>query len=238
MNNVRRYGFSVDANEVDFTRRASLVSMTDYALRTAGLDADANGFGVLDYESSGITWVLLRFAIEIDRFPRQGEAIEVDTWVNDIGRLTTTRNFRLLDGEGKTLATAVSLWAMIDMQTRRTVDLRAHADYGKLLSADPSPLAPPEKLGDMEPLDQTPYRVKYSDVDFNRHANSMKYLQWLLDLMPEERHQNRGRTRLDINFMHEAHLGDELALCQGPGDAFEIRREGTPLCRIRLTELA
>ena len=48
-----------------------------------------------------ITWVLSRLAVELENMPCQYEGYSIQTWVENVYRLFTDRNFAILDKEGK-----------------------------------------------------------------------------------------------------------------------------------------
>ncbi|HQP23502.1 MAG TPA: thioesterase, partial [Bacteroidales bacterium] len=80
--------------------------------------------------------------------------------------------------------------------------------------------------------------VVYSDLDFNRHVNSVKYLEWMLDMLPLENIINNGFSRLDMNYLREALYDDRLLLSYQQEDnhhLFDIKRKDeTPVCRARI----
>ena len=104
----KTYSFSVRPQDVDFQYRITPAALTDMLLTTAGMNADENGFGIRDLNNDDCSWVLLRMAVEIRRFPEQYEKIAVETWVEEVGRASTMRNFRITDAAGKLIAKAVS----------------------------------------------------------------------------------------------------------------------------------
>ncbi len=231
----RIYKSTIEPRDVDFTLRATLVALTNHILDVAGYDADAHGFGVRDIMSGDhTTWVLLRVAVEVERIPDQYEELAIETWVNEVGRLMTTRNFRVRDASGSLVASAVTNWATIDLSTRRPASLDA-LDYAGRIDDIPSPIAAPAKLGAVAGGEVMPHRVAYSDIDFNRHTNSMKYLEWMVDMLPAAYHTEKRLRRLELNFLKETRLGEQLEVGMD-GDAagarFEVRKEdGTPACR-------
>ena len=179
-----RYDYAVQPREVDLTKRATIITLGDSILHTAGEDADRIGFGIRNLQSKDSTWVLSRMAVEIDRLPAEYERYTVGTWVGEIGRLMTTRNFIVTDAGGQRIAAASTLWAMIDVKTRQPLDLRDNVDYSRALLAIPCPIDKPAKIGRIEGVPCDSRRVRYSDIDFNQHTNSMKYIQWMLDALP------------------------------------------------------
>ena len=51
--------------------------------------------------------------------PRAYEKFSIQTWVENVYRLFTDRNFAILNQEGKPIGYARSIWAMISMETRK-----------------------------------------------------------------------------------------------------------------------
>lgn len=231
----RRYSYTVLPREVDSSKRATIMTLGDYILHTAGEDADHNGFGVEKLQQSNMTWVLSRIAIEVARFPVQYEKYSIETWIEDVGRLMTTRNFIIRDSEGLVIGCASTYWAMIDFTTRLPLDLRTNIDYANAANPEPCPIAKPAKVPAVKGSVVERHKVKYSDIDFNCHANSMKYVEWMIDTLPFETLTNKKLSRFDINFIHETRYGEEVDIAAehiGNIDRFELRRnDGTAVCR-------
>lgn len=231
------YTYIVAPRDVDFSRQATIVSLGDYVLDVAGKDADKNGFGIRNLSASNSSWVLSRVAIEMERIPMQYETITITTWVSNVGRLMTTRNMILSDERGERIGAAVTCWAMIDLSSRRPLDLSAHPDYLAAVIDEPSPIDAPCKVARIQPQNTANHTVVYSDIDFNRHANSMKYVEWVVDMLPEQYHAERRLERMEINYTHESRWGDELTIGAQLNESslFEIRNaEGIEVCRIAI----
>ena len=91
------YDFRVEPQDVDFTLRATITSMCNCVLNTAGVDAQRNGFGTDTLLKNDRSWVLSRMALEFDLLPEQYTPFKIRTWINDGGRLLSVRNFLLTD---------------------------------------------------------------------------------------------------------------------------------------------
>ena len=80
----------------------------------------------------------------------------------------------------------------------------------------PSPAEKPRKVPapDAEPV--LTHKVAYSDIDFNRHVNTMRYIEMMLDVLPIERFAEERPLRLDINFLKEARYGQTLSVAVAP----------------------
>lgn len=235
------YRYRIEPRDIDATLRVRIYTMGDLVLQAANDDADMLGFGVADLNagvgSAGIeaSWVLSRMAVEMRRLPRRHEQIDVYTWVSDYGRLVTTRNMTVSDGEGLEIGAVVTQWAMIDLSTRRPLDLSALSNKGTSLVDREPPIERPRKIGAFDCVAERPYEVVYSDIDFNGHVNSMKYLEWMVDTLPVEVLTQADSLRFDINYIHEARLGEQLTVCRGwdsDTHLFDIRNaEGVSICK-------
>ena len=108
----------------------------------------------------------------------------------------------------------------------------AHADA--IVNA-PSPTERPRKIREVNPTQRSEHRVVYSDIDFNRHVNTMRYIEMMLDVLPIERFAEERPLRLDINFLKEARYGQTLSVAleeRGSQTLVEIRSDaGAALCR-------
>ena len=233
------YTKTVQPSEVDISLRASIVSMIGYILDTAGNDADAKGFGVKALNVENRSWVLSRMALDLYRLPNKYEKIHITTWVNDYGRIVTTRNFTVEDENNRRIFAAVTQWAMIDLVTRQSLDLRYVSEYRQHLHNEPSPVNNPQKIAQINPEQITCHKVVYSDIDFNGHVNSLKYLILMFDLLPIEILLNPKHAHIEVNFLHESQYGDILNVgCEQCNSTwiFEIKNQNNiAVCRASIT---
>lgn len=233
------FSHEVEPQEVDFTLRAKAPALIMAALNAAGRDAHGKGFGVDDLENDNRTWVLGRMAVELDRRPAQYDPYRVETWISGYNRALSTRNFWLLDDAGEPFAGIVSQWAMLDLSSRTAVDLTLLDDaHRRFIVDEPSPIDPPCRLRALA-ADAVCFerRVVYSDIDFNRHVNTIRYIELIFDMLPVEAIAEDRPFRLDIQFLHESKLGDLLRVAreeQPDALLFEISTEEHPCVRASL----
>lgn len=231
MAQITTYKYSVDPQWVDYTMRASISALTNVVLGVAGIDAKTKGFGTDTLNKEDYSWVLLRMASEFDYRPEQYSDFSVSTWVSDFSRMMSTRNFTLQDAEGREFGRVVTQWCMINLTTRRPIDMTAPEvakTYNNYIVDTPSPTEPPKRIGVVEPQTLHLRDVLYSDIDFNRHVNTLKYIDMMLDRLPIDLFsQNRG-VRMDLNFQQECRYGQQLCICHQHNeecDLFEIKAD-------------
>lgn len=239
MSAKKKYNFEIEAQDIDFRRRVSLRSLTNIVLMTAGKNADENGFGLLELQTEHYTWVLSRLVINMERFPTEKDSLSIETWIEHVGTAFTTRNFRMRDGAGTVIGHATSAWAVIDMQTRRSVRLDTIPSMQQFIVHESVPVGEPVRIANVEGEAANSFTVKYSDIDVNGHANSLNYVQWLSDCFPLNFYRKHYIRRFEINFLKEVTCGDSGEVYRqmtAPEDYFfqiETREKGIA-CRARI----
>jgi acyl-ACP thioesterase len=239
---VGAYPMVAEPFHCDFSGRLTWGVLGNHLLNCAGFHASDRGFGMAELNENHYTWVLSRLSIEMDDLPRQYEAFTVKTWVEDVYRLFTDRNFAILNKDGRTIGYARSVWAMISIETRKPADLlQLHGgsitDY--IYPQEPCPIA---KAGRIKVATEEPvssHRVVYSDIDINGHVNSIKYIEHILDLFPLDTYRTRQLKRFEVAYVAEGYAGDTLLFYrQEVGEKeydIEIRKDdGTVLVRSKM----
>lgn len=233
------YSYAIEAQDIDFRRRITLSSLTNYVLITSGRNADENGFGLLELQSENYTWVLSRLVIDMKRMPTESDSITIETWVEKVDTAFTTRNFRISDAAGGVIGYAASSWAVIDMTTRRSVLLDTIPSMKRFVVAESTPIGEPGRLPNVRGEVANTFAVKYSDIDINSHANSLNYVKWLSDCFSLDFYRTHHIRCFEINFMKEIMFGDSGEVYRemnAAGDyAFQIvTRENGIACRARI----
>lgn len=238
MAEITTYNYRIEPQDVDFTLRASAASIINYMLNVAGMDAHNKGFGVDVLQGEKCTWVLSRLGVEIMRQPEQYTNIFIDTWVNEFNRLSSTRNFRMRS-DAETLAAGVTQWCILNIDTRQVVDMSTLRDlYERNMVDEPSPTAAPARLRPAELTSSSERPVVYSDIDFNRHVNTLRYVEMIFDAISLECIEHNNGIRIDFNFIAEARYGETLTIAhanEGNNWVFEISsNSGKTLCRAKV----
>jgi medium-chain acyl-[acyl-carrier-protein] hydrolase len=242
MEKIGLYPFVVQPYQVDFQQQITLMGLGHYLLESAGLHADQRSFGLRDLLKEGKGWFLTRFSIQMDRYPLQYEKIWIETWVPGIGEVFTNRHFHVLNEKKELIGGASSSWAMIDLKTRRPAHLKDFLSDAHAMPEKEALVGSTEKVAAPEPevAEKKIYRVVYSDLDILRHVNSIRYIQWLMDLFPLSLFENKRLARMDINYMAETLFGEELEFRQEQREEYreylvEIAKAGGgPVCRAHL----
>ena len=215
-NKIGTYRFVAEPFHVDFNGRLTMGVLGNHLLNCAGFHASDRGFGIATLNEDNYTWVLSRLAIELDEMPYQYEECSVQTWVENVYRLFTDRNFAVINKDGKKIGYARSVWAMINLNTRKPADLLtlhggSIVDY---VCDEPCPIEKPSriKVTTKEPV--ATITAKYSDIDINGHVNSIRYIEHILDLFPIELYKTKHIRRFEMAYVAESYYGDQLFFFQ------------------------
>ena len=238
---IGNYDFLVEPFHCDFSHRMFLGHLGNSLLNAADFHSNDRGFGMNYLNPLHRTWVLSRLAVELDEMPYQYENFSVQTWVENVYRLFTDRNFAIINKDGKKIGYARSVWAMISLNTRKPADLLtlhggSIVDY---VCDKPCPIEKPSgiKVTRDRPVDTL--TAKYSDIDINGHVNSIRYIEHILDLFPIEMYKEKRIRRFEMAYVAESYYGDELTLFmddagEGVYDV-EVKKNGSEVvCRSKV----
>ncbi|MDR1624434.1 MAG: acyl-[acyl-carrier-protein] thioesterase [Tannerellaceae bacterium] len=233
------FHFVTESYLLDFRGRISIPMIGTYLLHAASIHAAQRGFGFSDMNSSHTAWVLSRLAIEMGEYPGMSEKITLYTWIEEAGRLFTSRCFELVNAGGRPFGFARSVWAAIDMETRRPAPLDVEA-LNAYKADRPCPIEKPGKIIPVEnEAPGEPYAVKYSDLDVNGHVNSIKYMEHLLDRFDIGMYKEKAVSRFEIAYLSEGKYAMPLTfhtMETSPGKYSQaVCHEGKAICRAAAT---
>lgn len=245
-NKIGKYKFVAEPFWVDFSGHLTMGVLGNCLLNCAGFHAADRGFGIASLNEANHTWVLSRLAVDMDEMPFQYESFEIETWVENVYRLFTDRNFAVLNKDGKKIGNVRSIWAMIDMNTRRPADLlKLHGGHiTDYITTDvPCPIERPSRITLNDGGKQVfSHQIVYNDIDINGHVNSVRYIEHVLDLFPMSLYKSRRLHRFEIAYVAESYYGDRLDffVSEEAADAtkttynVEIKKNGTEVvCRAK-----
>lgn len=123
------------------------------------------------------------------------------------------RDFEVADAAGTPIVAGSSAWLVVDAASKRPQRLNPllaglEGSYGNAaLSRDPVKLERCDDWGHAFSIE-----VRYADIDVNRHVNSGRYIDWMLDAYPLQFHREHCLRVLEVNFLGETLEGDVLSV--------------------------
>lgn len=213
MKQPTKFDYKIDSGHVDFQKNISPIVLADMIVDTAGKDADGQKLGLLDLQENNCSWVVSRFALELDAIPTVGDKLSVETWVREVGNVFTSRNFRLTNesenGHKAIIGYAILTWAVLDLDTRRSMPMSIIPDLSSYIIEEDIPMDPLDRIVDIEGEIASGFEVRYSDIDLNVHTNILKYIEAICNVFSLDFYSKHEIKRMEINFLRELNFGDK-----------------------------
>ena len=230
------YDYEIKYQEVDGKKKLRLFNLENYLLEVAGTVADELGFGIQVLHPRGVTWILTRLSVEMYELPTHCEKVRFETWIESNAHMLSTRDFRIYSGD-KLIGQCKSVWAVLDLAKREIVNIFDDPIFEGCVDGEVLDMPRVRMTTIPEPTGCVPHKVVYSDIDYNGHCNSCRYLQAMTDAYLPDYYGKK--VRLDINYSKEAMLGETLQtnyLVTEDGVQYQQKNEaGETSCSAKIT---
>ncbi len=205
--------YRINWYEADANNCASLVSICNFLQVTAFRHAHHLGFDYTNKDGFDALWVLIRMLIHMDAYPGWNEEIEVKTWHRGAEGLVAMRDYEINNARGKRLGAVSSHWFLLDPETRKPLvpeinDKAVNSTWPvAVMEEQPSRIIIRHDL----PLIHSVV-AGYTDLDMYMHVNNARYIDWVLNLFPEEMHHKFIISSFLIEFLSEVRYAEEIKL--------------------------
>ena len=199
----------VDVHDVDFNGVAKTSSIMKYIQSAAQCQLTEGGMSYDNLKSNNRAFILSRVKLEILKPLRAYTPLTAVTYPCESRGYSFLRCYQL-ESDGEVVARAISVWALIDTESRALVKvndfnlgLPTLPQNGLVLEA----MKLPSNMTDIGG-----YGVHYGDVDQNRHMNNTKYPDMYSNFLPLNGKMIRSIT---ISYSNEAQIGEKLRVQRG-----------------------
>jgi medium-chain acyl-[acyl-carrier-protein] hydrolase len=179
---------------------------------TAATHAELGGISFSDMQKFNQAWVLSRMRVEIHRLPKWKDIVTVKTWIQSLENSRSVRCLELYVGNEKLIG-CETFWAVFNTTTRKPEALALEHSHFEKYPNDKSTEQSFSKIeipNDLEEVAQ--HLVQLSDLDIVNHANSVKYLEWCLDVVDVKLVLNRSVKTIEMNYLKEVALNDVISI--------------------------
>lgn len=178
-----------------------------FAQEAAGDHAQQLGTGWETLQEKGLFWAVIRTKAEVLLQPRQGETVTVRTWPMPTTRTAYPRSVTGFDSEGRTLFKVMSLWVLMDVQSRAMV-LPGKSGVTVEGITVGGELESPRALPVREPDSVQTRTVGTEHLDRNGHMNNTRYMDWVMELSDAQ----KCVKGFELCYFNEGRLGDMMEL--------------------------
>lgn len=209
----------------------SVAALTADLIEVATAHANSLGIGYTALLPEGIAWVLSRLAIQMDSYPQMHQTDTITTWVESFTRNFSERRFTVTDtATGRVLGYARSVWTAIDIKARNLGDLSHFIHKVPLAPGRECPVATRMRIPmpDESTAVTRTYKFNPSDIDFNRHVNTVRYVEMIINNRTLADYDRYLISRLELSFRHEAVYGQTAQIIHDPEGNCCIRDTAAP----------
>jgi acyl-CoA thioester hydrolase len=210
--------------DVDAFGELRTTTLLHFLQQTASDASAAVGFDVDWYERHAALWIIRRSAGEILQPARYRDELVVRTWVSDIRRVRSQREYDVTRAaDGATLCRARTDWVYVDLARGRLLQPPAAMQRALMPSGiTRAPRPAPPVAGVPERTHRSRRRVELADLDSVAHVNNAEYAgfveQGLWDalaaagwpLTPSPGAAHARLQRFDLEYLESARYGDWL----------------------------
>jgi len=235
------FKFHIESYVCDFTEKATLSVICNFIVEAASTHAQQRGFGYEQILKRNVAWVLSRLSVEMYEYPEHNRDLTVETWIESVNHFYTQRCYRFIDEKGTTVGYARTIWAAIDVTTRRPIDLLTwRSDMPDYVETERECVV--EKMQKIPPVENIEpcmgYSVRYSNIDINKHMSAIKYIEHIIDVFDLDMFKEKFIHKFDIVYLAEGRYGDKLKLYKQNISENEYiidtKKDNNSICRSRI----
>lgn len=178
--------------------------------------SEAVGLGIEQLLEVRTCWILNRWLLKMDRYPKLGEKLLIETWPSQFKHFYATREFCIKDTKGNMLGSASSLWIYLNVDKRRPTRIPQYfnqaygLDSNRVMNNYFQDLA---SITDVQA--KMSFHVRHSDIDTNGHVNNACYIDWMLEGISEDLTRDYHLSELEVIYKKETMYGaDIFSECQ------------------------
>ena len=226
MEPIYREQFTIDDMYVDCFGRLKPSALLYLAQSMAGKHCVQLHLTWEDLAAKGLFWAVVRHRVQIERLPIRGETVTLETWPMPTTRVAYPRAMAAYDAQGNVLFRTMSLWVLMDLNSRAMVlpgksGVEVNGVSRGLELTTPNSLLP--KSLQM----QTSNIVAFSQLDRNGHMNNTRYLDWIFDLLPSAFHAEHPIREFVVCYLNEAREGQRVDMTWELSDGPQLQVEAT-----------
>jgi len=207
--------FRVGYNQLLPDSTLTLAGLMSYVQESSFLHTNSIPGAFDYYAEKGLVWVLTHWQVEIYKYPKVSDIINVSTWPSAFKGYFGERGYEVLSAaSGERLLAANSNWILLDANAQKPArpDSYILEKYGQThpLLIDKNFAMP--KHDDFELVCEHAYAPTRRDMDTNMHVNNVSYLKWLYDFVPEDVYCNFVPKSLRVTYKKQTLPNDCLSI--------------------------
>ena len=200
--------YEINYYNLDNNLKCKITSILDFFCDIGMHQSEELGVGVEPLLNKNLTWVFYKYNIKMKRYPGYGEIMRIITKPTGFKKFYAFREYSIIDEKDNLIGEGKSLFFLIDLIRRRPTRIPKDLweAYGCSMEVENTlEIEDPEKLKEEEYIRE--FYVRRSDIDSNKHVNNTRYVEWALEVIPDEIIDNYELESINITYSKEITYG-------------------------------
>ncbi len=210
---MSKFNFEIKINNYDCNSygKLSIANLVKYLGEASLQHSIDSGDYAYSIDKNSKAWMIYKWRIEILENLVGGDRIRIETWISSFDKFYANREF-LVYLEDRLVARVSSLWIYID--TKRKFPSRIDKDLEDIYTIDREYVF--KEFIDLDESlegfsDEFVFRVRKSDIDYNKHVNNANYIDWMMELVPLEIEENYQLSKVNVTYKKEVLYNEDIA---------------------------
>ena len=200
----------VDISKVNSNALITNKGMLELLENTACMHSDIAGYGIQDIPNTHLSWIQLNWKVEILRRLHYAENVTIRTWARVATKVSTLRDFEILDENGKIVCIATTRWTLINTDTQSITKITD--DIINKYNPENKTILPDFEFKRLEEptefSNEYIYTTQRRDIDVNKHMHNLNYLDLAYETLPEDVYLNNEFNNIEIMYKTAIRLGN------------------------------
>lgn len=205
--------YEIHYYEVDYRLQSTITTIVNFMGDIGTEQSNKLGVGIEDLILKNMTWVFYQYDIKVNRYPKYGEKLRMVTEPSGFKKFYATRDYVIYDESDNKVVEAKAIFFLINTEKRRA--MRVPQDQYEIYGVD-GDLGKDFKVDRLEKIEEVMYskdfKIRYSDIDSNRHVNNTKYIEWAIETMPLDLVKDYELKSIKVTFEKECLYGEEVSV--------------------------
>ena len=201
--------FKVQFSETDFGLKLKLYELVNKMQETSSLHSETLGFGYDELDKHKLGWIISKYKIKMDHYPKWEETLSIETWPSGKDKLFAMRSFCIYNQAKEQIGSIYSAYVMIDLETGRPQRTSTLPFELPIIEEEEVQKLPKFRMPG-QAMTSCLRTVYYTDIDTNMHMNNACYVQWIEDCFDLEQHKDMEIRDIQVNFTSGATIGEEV----------------------------
>lgn len=204
--------YDINYYQVDPKLNCSIESIVNMLADIGTAQSEELGVGIDYCIENNRTWVFYQYDIKINSYPKCYDRLRIETDPAGFKKFYASRNYKIYNTKtDEVLVDGEAIFFLIDLSKRKAIRIpeEEYRTYG--INDENNNDVVVNRLEKLKEVHYSKeFKVRYSDIDSNRHVNNTKYIEWAIEALPIDFVVSHNLNRLRVTFDKECTYGDEI----------------------------